>query len=89
MAMQIFGIMYYTFSYIQQIPQIIKLIRTKSSNDYSILQALLHVVATICWLVYIFTVNEALIVKVGSIIDLILVSMVAILVMIYYKWNKK
>ena len=34
--MTIFCTIYYILSYIETIPQIIKLIKTKSSNDYSL-----------------------------------------------------
>jgi hypothetical protein len=42
-------------SYIETIPQIIKLLRTKSSNDYSLLMILIQFIALLSWSLYIFT----------------------------------
>ena len=89
--MTIFCTIYYILSYIQTIPQIIKLLRTKSSNDYSLGMILLQLIALICWSLYIFTSNQSIIVYVGTIIDLILLLVVDVLILKYYKFklNKK
>ena len=87
--MALFCIIYYICNYVQIVPQIFKLIKTKSSNDYSIWQVALEFFALLCWSIYIFTSKQQIIVYVGTIIDLILLILVDILILIYYKWNKK
>lgn len=47
--MAIFCTIYYILSYIEIIPQIIKLLKTKSSNDYSLGMIFLQFVALISW----------------------------------------
>ena len=54
-TMAIFCTINYICSYIETIPQIIKLIRTKSSNDYSLGMVTLQLKALISWSLYIFT----------------------------------
>lgn len=87
--MTIFCTIYYICAYIQAIPQIVKLIKTKSSNDYSLWNIFLWLLATICWTIYVFTSNQKTIVNVGTIIDLILTIIVSILVLSFYKFKKK
>ena len=89
--MTIFCTIYYIFSYIQTIPQIIKLIKTKSSNDYSLAMIIIQLIAVISWSIYIFTSKQNMIVYIGTIIDLLLIIIVDILIVRYYKFkeNKK
>lgn len=86
--MAIFCTIYYICSYIQTIPQIIKLIKTKSSNDYSIGMITLQLIALICWSLYIFTSKQSLVVYIGTVIDLILLLIVDFLILKYYKFNR-
>ena len=86
--MTIFCTIYYICSYIQTIPQIIKLIKTKSSNDYSLGMIALQLIALICWSLYIFTSVQSVIVYIGTIIDLILLLIVDFLIIKYYKFNR-
>ena len=86
--MEVFCTIYYICSYIQTIPQIIKLIKTKSSNDYSLWQVALGFIALVCWSIYIFTSIQALIVYIGTVIDLVLLIVVDVLILVYYKWKK-
>jgi len=67
--MAIFCTIYYVLSYIETVPQIIKLIRTKSSNDYSLGMITLQFIALLSWSLYIFTSNQSIIVYIGTIID--------------------
>lgn len=87
--MAIFCTIYYICSYIQTIPQVFKLLKTKSSNDYSLWQVALEFLGLACWSIYIFTSSQALIVYIGTIIDLILLILVDILILIFYKWNER
>lgn len=87
--MAIFCTIYYICSYIQTVPQVIKLIKTKSSNDYSLWQVFLGMIGLICWSIYIFTSSQAMIVYIGTIIDLVLEFLVVGLILGFYKWKKK
>lgn len=83
--MTIFCSIYYIFSYIQIVPQVSKLLQTKSSNDYSIGMLFLQLISIISWTIYIFTSNQNIIVYIGTIIDLLLVIYIDILILKYYK----
>jgi uncharacterized protein with PQ loop repeat len=87
--MTIFCTIYYVLSYIETVPQIIKLIRTKSSNDYSLGMLVLQLVALISWSLYIFTSRQSVIVYIGTIIDLLLLFMIDFLILKYYNFQKK
>ena len=87
--MAIFCTIYYILSYIETVPQIIKLIKTKSSNDYSLGMISLQLIALISWSIYIFTSVQSVVVYVGTIIDLLLLMFVDFLIIMYYKFNKK
>ena len=86
--MAIFCTIYYILSYIETIPQIIKLLKTKSSNDYSLGMILLQFIALISWSLYIFTSIQSIIVYIGTIIDLLLLMFVDFLILKYYKFSK-
>jgi len=86
--MSIFCTIYYILSYIQTVPQVAKLIKTKSSNDYSLIKIIIQLVALISWSIYIFTSKQSLIVYIGTIIDLLLLLLVDFLILKYYKFNK-
>ena len=87
--MAIFCTIYYVLSYIETIPQIVKLLKTKSSNDYSLGMILLQLIALISWSLYIFTSKQSIVVYIGTIIDLVLLLFVDFLIIEYYKFNKK
>lgn len=83
----IFCTIYYVLSYIETIPQIIKLIKTKSSNDYSLGMISLQLIALISWSLYIFTSIQSIVVYIGTIIDLLLLLFVDFLILKYYKFK--
>ena len=87
--MVIFCTIYYICSYIQTVPQIIKLIKTKSSNDYSLLQVGLAFVGFVSWSIYIFTSKQSVIVYIGTVIDLILLFVVDGLILAFYDFKNK
>ena len=87
--MAIFCTIYYICSYIQTVPQVYKLIKTKSSNDYSLWQVILGFIGMVCWSIYIFMTDQALIVYIGTIIDIVLLVFVDILIFVYYNFDKK
>ena len=86
--MTIFCTIYYICSYIETIPQIIKLIKTKSSHDYSLGMLALQLIALISWSIYIFTTKQNIVVYIGTILDLILLFIVDFLILKYYKHSK-
>ena len=83
--MVIFCTIYYILSYIQTIPQIIKLLKTKSSHDYSLQMITIQLIAVVSWSLYIFTSIQSIIVYIGTILDLLLLVFVDILIFKYYK----
>lgn len=85
--MAIFCTIYYICSYIQTIPQVVKLLKTKSSNDYSLWQVFLGMFGLICWSVYIFTSKQAMIVYIGTIIDLVLEFLVVGLILVFFNFK--
>ena len=87
--MAIFCTIYYIFSYIQSIPQIIKLLKTKSSNDYSLGMIIIQLISIISWSLYIFTSKQNIIVYIGTVIDLLIIILVDVLIFKYYKFEKK
>lgn len=87
--MTIFCTIYYVLNNIQTFPQIFKLLKTKSSNDYSLLTTILHLVACISWTLYIFTSRQSVVVYVGTVIDIVLLSLVTFLIFRYYNFSKR
>ena len=83
--MQIFCILHYICTYIQGIPQIYKLIKTKSSNDYSLWQVSLSLFAMICWSLYVFSSSFELVLYLGTVLDLALMIFTDVLIFRYYK----
>lgn len=86
--MAIFCTIYYILSYIQTIPQIVKLLKTKSSNDYSLGMIALQFIALLCWSLYIFTSKQSIIVYIGTVIDLLLLFLIDFFILRYYKFYK-
>lgn len=87
--MEIFCMVYYICSYISGIPAIIKLLKTKKSNDYSLIEVILTIVGTTCWTIYIFSTKQSLLVYIGTILDEILAVVWDGLVIKYFKIEKK
>ncbi len=83
--MQIFCIMYYTLSYLQIVPQIFKLTKTKSSNDYSLGQVIIALLAMLSWGVYVFLTPQPTLVRIGTAIDVSLIIITDIFIFMYYK----
>lgn len=83
--MEIFCTIYYVLNYVKTVPQIMKLIRTKSSSDYSLSMILLQLISMISWSLYIFTSVQSVIVYIGTVIDLVLLVITDVLILLYYK----
>ena len=87
--MAIFCTIYYILSYIETVPQIVKLLKTKSSNDYSLGMISLQLIALISWSLYIFTSKQSIVVYIGTIIDLVLLLFIDFLIIKYNKYKKE
>ena len=81
--MEILYLIYCIIVYIEYFPKFIKLFKTKSSNDYSVGSTILSLVGMFCWVVYLFTTEQDLILYVGSVVDISLNVLFAILVIRY------
>lgn len=86
--MIIFCTIYYVCSYVQTIPQIVKLLRTKSSSDYSLMWMAIQFVGIVCWSIYIWTSLQTIVVYVGTAIDLALLIFVDCLILRYFDYSK-
>lgn len=84
--MTIFGTLYFFFSYMEIIPQIIKIIKNKSSNDYSLVMLLIQFISLVSWTIYVFTTEQTFIVYFGTIIDLILLLITDYFILKYYNF---
>ena len=87
--MAIFCTIYYILSYIETVPQIVKLLKTKYSNDYSLGMISLQLIALISWSLYIFTSKQSIVVYIGTIIDLVLLLFIDFLIIKYYRFKKE
>ena len=83
--MEIFCTIYYVLNYVKTVPQIWKLIKTRSSSDYSLSMIVLQLISMISWSIYIFTSQQSVIVYIGTVIDLVLLIVTDILIVMYYK----
>ena len=83
--MEIFCTIYDVLNYVKTVPQIMKLIRTKSSSDYSLSMILLQLISMISWSLYIFTSVQSVIVYIGTVIDLVSLVITDVLILLYYK----
>lgn len=86
--MEIFCTIYYVLSYLCTIPQMIKLLKTKSSNDYSLAMTLMYYIGVVSWTIYIFTTKQHILVYIGTVIDLLLLTIVDMLIFKYYNFKK-
>ena len=85
--MEVFCIIYYICSYTAGIPAIVKLLKIKKSNDYSLIEAILTIVGTTCWTIYIFSTEQSMLVYIGTIIDEIMIVIWNGLVIKYFNIN--
>lgn len=87
--LEIFCVIYYICSYIAGIPAIIKLYKTKQSNDYSIVESIVTMIGTTCWTIYIFGTDQSVIVYIGTIVDEIICLVWNGLIVKYFKFDKE
>lgn len=84
----IFYVVYCVIAYMEYFPRLIKLLKTKSSEDYSIGSNILDFIALICWLAYLCTTEQELILYIGAIIDILLCGFFTALVIFYQRTSK-
>lgn len=65
----------------------VKLLKTKSNNDYSMGMISLQLIALICWSLYIFTSKQSIVVYIGTVTDLVLLLFVDFLIIKYYRFK--
>ncbi len=87
--MDIFVVIYYVLNYIKSIPQIIKLIRTKSAGDYSLGTICMQFIAVLSWSLYIFTSKQSTLVYIGTVADLLILIITDVLIVMYYHSGRK
>lgn len=78
-------IAYYILSMCQSIPFIVKILRTKSSNDFSLLNRLLQYTALLCFTIYLTLGTDPIIIKIIGYVDLAVLTLENILILKYYK----
>jgi uncharacterized protein with PQ loop repeat len=81
---KLFYIAYCIIVYAEYFPRLIKLIKTKSSNDYSLGSIFLSLIGMFCWVIYLFTTKQDLILYIGAIVDIFLNILFAVLVFKYH-----
>lgn len=82
---QIFYVIYCILVYVEYVPRTVKLIRTKSSTDYSLSSTVISFIGMICWAIYLFTTDQDLILYLGCFVDIILNVIFLVLVFKYHK----
>lgn len=83
--MEILYIIYCIITYIEYFPRLIKLLKTKSSTDYSIGSIVLSLIGMFCWVIYLFSTQQDLILYIGAVVDICLNVLFAVLVIKYCK----
>lgn len=78
-------LVYYICSSMELIPAIARMIRRKSSHDYSIISAVMSMVGTSCWSIYIACTEQTLVVYIGTLTDLILVMVYFVVILLFWK----
>ncbi len=87
MIAEIFCIIYYILSMLQTVPCVYKLVKTKSSDDYSLLNRLCQYTALICFTIYICLADTEVLTKIIGFVDLGLLTLENILILSYRKWK--
>jgi uncharacterized protein with PQ loop repeat len=85
----IFCTVFYVCSYISTVPYVVKIWRTKSSNDYSLLGIAISMVGNISWCIYILLTKPSKLVMIETFADFILALILYGSVLIFYKRKGK
>ena len=76
---------YYTVATIESIPAIVRIIRTKSSTDISLVYVLLSFIALTSWSAYIFLTEQTILVYIGTLWDILVSVVYYVVVLLYHK----
>lgn len=79
---------YYVSSAVMEMPSIIRVLRRKSSSDYSIAGILLNLTATVSWSIYIYMSVQTPIVYIGTATDLATALLYTIVMFRYHKTDE-
>lgn len=78
----------YILSWLEKIPEIYRILKRKSSMDFSLIATILMIMVTLCWDLYVFTCNmNNFEMVVCAIIDTILDTLSLIVIFKYHKEN--
>lgn len=78
-------LIYYSIATLESVPSIIRIIKRKSSADFSIISTVLAMISGTAWTTYIFLSEQTIIVYIGSIWDMIVLLLYTIVVFKYHK----
>ncbi len=78
-------LIYYVTSGIMEVPSIVRVVRRKSSIDYSLVGVWLNMIATASWSVYIYTSSQTTLVYIGTFTDLVTAIIYTIVMIRYHK----
>ena len=81
-------IVYYITASITEIPSILRVIKRKKSEDYSVIAIILDLVSAISWSIYIYVSEQNIIVYIGTFIDLMICILYASVILKYHENNK-
>lgn len=80
-------IIYYVIATVQTIPMIARILRTKSSSDYSLVGILLSFISTTAWTTYIYLSEHTLLVYLGTAWDALVALVYYVAVIRYHENN--
>lgn len=82
-------LVYYVSSGIMEMPSIVRVIRRKSSTDYSLAGVWLNMMATVSWSIYIYTSSQTPLVYIGTGTDFLTAMVYTIVMVRYHKKEEK
>mgnify|MGYP003331779932 CR=1 FL=1 len=89
-VLNIMYVTYFVFSYLQTAPCVIKLLRTKHSNDYSLQNRLFQFIATVCWTGWAICTNLNSFTMISlAVLDFALLTLENLLILKYYNKENK
>lgn len=82
-------LVYYVSSGIMEIPSIVRVLRRKSSVDYSMAGVWLNMIATVSWSIYIYVSEQIPLVYIGTTTDLVTAAIYTIVMCRYHKAGRQ
>ena len=78
-------LLYYLIATIETIPTIIRIIKRKSSSDFSIMSTVMSLIGGTAWTIYIFLTEQSTLVYIGTIWDCVILLIYVFVVFRYHK----